>query len=108
MLVAEPQRGPFTFRREHKGTLVGKVQAQLFAFAVLMANAHGAHIGEALTYDGREHGAEVAGEYGIGFKKGNTELRDQVQKTFKEMVADGTAAKISGKYFKGKNIIILK
>lgn len=50
----------------------------------------------------------ITEKYGVGFKKGNTELRDQVQKTFKEMVADGTAAKISGKYFKGKNIIILK
>ena len=26
--------------------------------------------------------------YGVGFKKGNTELRDQVQKTLKEMVED--------------------
>lgn len=46
-------------------------------------------------------------EYGIGFKKGNTELRDKVQSTFKAMVADGTAAKISEKWFEGKNVIIL-
>jgi len=32
--------------------------------------------------------------FGIGFKKGNTELRDQVQATLKEMVADGTCEKI--------------
>lgn len=46
--------------------------------------------------------------YGIGFKKGNVALRDQVQTTLKEMVKDGTAAKISAKWFKGKNVIVLK
>lgn len=46
-------------------------------------------------------------KYGIGFKKGNTQLRDQVQSTLKEMIADGTAASISEKYFEGKNILIL-
>ena len=46
--------------------------------------------------------------YGIGFKKGNVALRDQVQATLKEMVQDGTAAKISAKWFKGKNVIVLK
>ena len=33
-------------------------------------------------------------EYGVGFKLGNTALRDEVEKTLREMVADGTAAKI--------------
>lgn len=33
-------------------------------------------------------------EYGIGFKKGNTELRDQVQETLLVMLADGTFDKI--------------
>jgi len=33
-------------------------------------------------------------EYGVGFKKGNTDLRDIVQRTLHEMVNDGTAAKI--------------
>ncbi len=37
--------------------------------------------------------------YGVGFKKGNTELRDKVEKTLKEMAADGTLAKISEKWF---------
>ena len=37
-------------------------------------------------------------EYAIGFKKGNTELRDQVQATLNEMAADGTVAKIAEKY----------
>ena len=32
--------------------------------------------------------------YGVGFKLGNVELRDAVQAVLKEMVADGTAAKI--------------
>lgn len=38
-------------------------------------------------------------EYGIGFKKGNEALRDQVQTTLKEMAADGTLAEISNKWF---------
>ena len=33
-------------------------------------------------------------QYGVGFKLGNTWLRDEVQSTLKAMVADGTAAKI--------------
>ena len=46
--------------------------------------------------------------FGIGFKKGNVQLRDQVVETFREMVRDGTAAKISAKWFKGKDVIVLK
>lgn len=45
-------------------------------------------------------------QYAIGFLKGNEELRDQVQATLKEMVADGTFAKISESYF-GYNVSIL-
>ena len=37
-------------------------------------------------------------QYGIGFKKGNTELKDQVQKTLDEMFEDGTVDKIAQKY----------
>ena len=40
-------------------------------------------------------------EYGIGFKKGNTELRDKVQGALEEMAADGTLAKISDEWFGG-------
>ena len=40
-----------------------------------------------------------AEEYGVGFLKGNTELRDKVQKTLEEMAKDGTMAKISQKWF---------
>ena len=41
-------------------------------------------------------------QYGIGFKKGNTELRDQVQKTLDEMFKDGTVDKIAQNYSKYK------
>ncbi len=36
--------------------------------------------------------------YGVGFLKGNTELRDKVQDTLKKMVADGTVEAIAKKY----------
>ena len=38
-------------------------------------------------------------QYAVGFLKGNTKLRDEVQKTLLEMVADGTFAEISQKWF---------
>ena len=37
-------------------------------------------------------------KYGIGFKKGNDALKDQVQSTLDEMFKDGTVAKIAEKY----------
>lgn len=37
-------------------------------------------------------------EYGIGFKKGNTELRDQVQETLIAMLEDGTFEEIAKKW----------
>lgn len=37
-------------------------------------------------------------QYAVGFKLGNTKLRDQVQDTLKEMVEDGTFMKISKKW----------
>ena len=37
-------------------------------------------------------------KYGIGFKKGNTDLKDQVQATLDEMFKDGTVLKIAEKY----------
>ena len=37
-------------------------------------------------------------QYAIGFKKGNTELKDQVQKTLDEMVKDGTFTTIVNNY----------
>lgn len=38
-------------------------------------------------------------EYGIGFRKNDKELRDRIQATFDSMVKDGTAKKISEKWF---------
>ena len=43
-------------------------------------------------------------EIGIGFRKDDVELRDRVQKAFDDMVKDGTAKKISEKWF-GANVI---
>lgn len=40
----------------------------------------------------------VSEQYGVGFLKGNTELRDQVQETLDEMAADGTFIKIAEKW----------
>ena len=48
--------------------------------------------------EGKEDKLEMLSErlssenYGIGFKKGNTKLRDEVQTTLNEMVEDGTFA----------------
>lgn len=38
-------------------------------------------------------------QYGIGFKKGNTELKNKVEKALTELVNDGTFKKLSDKYF---------
>ncbi|MBO5373438.1 MAG: amino acid ABC transporter substrate-binding protein [Lachnospiraceae bacterium] len=46
-------------------------------------------------------------QYGVGFLKGNEELRDEVQSTLMEMVEDGTFAEISEKYF-GYDVCTLK
>ncbi|BFL45940.1 ABC transporter substrate-binding protein [Lactonifactor longoviformis] len=52
--------------------------------------------GEELTILDDELQAE---EYGIGFKLGNTDLRDKVQSTLEEMASDGKLAEISTKWF---------
>jgi len=46
-------------------------------------------------------------EYGVGFKKGNTGLRDQVQTALEELAASGKIAEISVKWF-GKDITTIK
>ena len=46
-------------------------------------------------------------QFGFAFKKDNQKLRDEVQKVFDEMKADGTVAKISEKWF-GKDITLQK
>ena len=43
-------------------------------------------------------------EIGIGFRKEDVELRDRVQKAFDDMVKDGTARKISEKWFQANLI----
>lgn len=48
-----------------------------------------------------------AENYGIGFKLGNTELRDKVQGALDAMVEDGTFAKISNEWF-GRDVSIKK
>lgn len=45
-------------------------------------------------------------QFAIGFRKGNTELRDKVQTAFDSMVKDGTAKEISEKWF-GADLIKL-
>ena len=37
-------------------------------------------------------------QYAIGFKQGNTELRDKVQASFDQLVSDGTFMKLAEKY----------
>ncbi|MBR5913038.1 MAG: amino acid ABC transporter substrate-binding protein [Selenomonadaceae bacterium] len=46
-------------------------------------------------------------EFGIAFAKENTALRDEIQKAFDEIVADGTAKKISEEWF-GTDLIKAK
>lgn len=46
-------------------------------------------------------------EYAIGFRKGDTALREEVQRILSEMKADGTVAEISTKWF-GSDITIIK
>lgn len=46
-------------------------------------------------------------QYGVGFLKGNTELRDKVEGALKEMVKDGTFKEISEKWFDGQDVCIL-
>jgi len=45
-------------------------------------------------------------QYGVGFLKGNTALRDEVQKVLEEMAKDGTMAQISNKWF-GSDVTII-
>lgn len=43
--------------------------------------------------------------YGVGIRKGDTELLDAINKAFDEVIKDGTAKKISEKWF-GEDIIV--
>jgi len=46
--------------------------------------------------------------YGIGFKKGNVELKNEVEAELMKLFADGTAAKIAGQYGIEVKALILK
>ena len=46
--------------------------------------------------------------YGIGFKKGNEKLRDEVEAELKKLFADGTAAKLAAQYGIEPASLILK
>ena len=46
-------------------------------------------------------------EYGIAFRKSDKELCEAIEKTLKEMAADGTLAKISTEWF-GRDVTIIK
>lgn len=50
----------------------------------------------------------LAEKYGVGFKKGNTALRDRVQATLNDMYDDGTFRACSEKWFEGKDVTIPK
>ena len=47
-------------------------------------------------------------KYGVGFKKGNTDLKDQVQSTLDEMFKDGTVLKIAEEYGISEDALITK
>lgn len=48
----------------------------------------------------------VREQYGIGFKLGNEELRDQVQETLKEMAKDGKMKEISDKWNLTESVVL--
>ena len=50
----------------------------------------------------------AAEEYGVGFKIGNTELRDAVQNTLNDMAADGTFTKIAEKWELEDSVVLGK
>ena len=50
-------------------------------------------------FDPVEATVGFATEFGIGFRKDDTELRDKVQRAFDDMLRDGTARKISEQWF---------
>jgi polar amino acid transport system substrate-binding protein len=50
----------------------------------------------------------VSEQYGIGFKLGNEEMRDQVQSTLDEMAADGTIMTIADEWTLAESVILGK
>ena len=58
-------------------------------------------------YDAIDIAVGPVSQFGIAFAKENTQLRDKVQKAFDEIIADGTAKKISEEWL-GKDLIKAK
>ena len=50
----------------------------------------------------------AAEEYGVGFKLGNTELRDAVQNTLNDMAQDGTFMKIATDWGLEESVVLGK
>ena len=95
---------------KEKGWTVNSVQDQAAALMEVAAGTSdaavidllmaGAMIGPDTSYPNLTYTDSLTQEeYGIGFKKGNEELRDKVQGALDEMAADGTMAEISEKWF---------
>lgn len=72
----------------------GAVDAVAIDIGVAQFQIEKREAGAFVMLEGEENLLAVE-QYGVGFLLGNTELRDQVQKTIDEMVADGTFAKIA-------------
>ncbi len=80
---------------------VGGVDA--VAMDSIVANYSIAATGEPFTVLEKALSTE---EYGIGFRKNEPELRDEVERILLEMAGDGTVAQISTKWF-GKDISVI-
>ncbi len=75
----------------------GAVDAVAIDIGVAMFQIEKREAGAYVMLEGEENLLAVE-QYGVGFLLGNTELRDQVQKTIDEMAADGTFMKIAEKW----------
>lgn len=60
------------------------------------------------TFDIVEANVSPVTEFGIGFRKGDEELRDKIQLAFDDMIRDGTAKKISEHWFNADLIKLIK
>lgn len=72
----------------------GAVDAVALDIGVAQYQIESREEGEFLMLEGEENKLATE-QYGVGFLLGNEELRDKVQKTIDEMVADGTFMKIA-------------
>ena len=72
----------------------GAVDAVAMDIGVAQYQIESREDGKFLMLEGEENKLATE-QYGVGFLLGNEELRDKVQKTIDEMVADGTFMKIA-------------